>query len=387
MSTRRARVARRFGPDAIRTPANAITFARLLFTIPVLMMILGDDPGAGSWNTFTGWLVLWVTDGIDGWFARRDGTTRSGAFLDPLADKILVLGGFVALGIRGDIAWLPVAIIAGREAIVSLYRTLEGRRGVSVPARRLGKWKANVQFVAVALVLFPPTSDLGWLHDTALWAAVAFTVVSGLDLFQAARRPGGACAVRCDVLAIGTELLLGQIVDTNSAWIGEQLATAGIDTYDHRKVGDNLARMVAALRDLLVEADAVIVCGGLGPTPDDVTREAIAEVMGVELERHEDLVEQIAAHVRRARPRHAGQQPAPGRRPGRRRRDPEPDRHRAGPAVRDPGPTARSPTARRRSCTRCRACPYEMQQMVTDFVLPDLLERSGEQLGRSCRGR
>src|SRR3954466_1167553 len=112
-------------------------------------------------------------------------------------------------------------------------------------------------------------------------------------------RPRPACGrarrMRCDVLAIGTELLLGQIVDTNSAWIGEQLAAAGIDTYDHRKVGDNLPRIVTALRDLLRDSDAVIVCGGLGPTPDDVTREAIAEVMGVELERREDLIEEIRA--------------------------------------------------------------------------------------------
>src|SRR3954451_22361967 len=99
--------------------------------------------------------------------------------------------------------------------------------------------------------------------------------------------------MRCDVLAIGTELLLGQIVDTNSSWIGEQLAEAGIDTYDHRKIGDNLARMVGALGSLLEEADAVIVCGGIGPTPYDVTREMIAEVMGVELERREDLIEEI----------------------------------------------------------------------------------------------
>ena len=81
--------------------------------------------------------------------------------------------------------------------------------------------------------------------------------------------------MRCDVLAIGTELLLGQIVDTNSAWIGEHLADAGIDTCEHRKVGDNLGRMVQCLRELLERADAVIVCGGLGPTPDDVTREAM----------------------------------------------------------------------------------------------------------------
>ena len=70
--------------------------------------------------------------------------------------------------------------------------------------------------------------------------------------------------MRCDVLAIGTELLLGQIVDTNSAWVGEQLAAAGIDTYDHRKVGDNLPRMVTALRDLLRESDAVIVWADWG---------------------------------------------------------------------------------------------------------------------------
>jgi CDP-diacylglycerol--glycerol-3-phosphate 3-phosphatidyltransferase len=181
-------VSRRFGPDAIRTTANAITIARLLFTIPVLMLILGNDRGADSWATFTGWLVLWITDGVDGWFARRDGTTRSGAFLDPLADKILVLGGFFALAIRGDVGWWPVAIIAAREFLISMYRVLEGRRGVSMPARRLGKWKANVQFLAISLVLFPPTSDTAWVHDVALWAAVVITVVSGYDLIRAARR-------------------------------------------------------------------------------------------------------------------------------------------------------------------------------------------------------
>src|SRR6185312_6281969 len=101
-------------------------------------------------------------------------------------------------------------------------------------------------------------------------------------------------AIRCEVLAIGTELLLGQIVDTNSAWIGEQLAASGVDSYEHRVIGDNQARIVAAMRDLLSRSDALIVCGGLGPTQDDVTREAIAEVMGVPLERRDDLAEQIA---------------------------------------------------------------------------------------------
>jgi nicotinamide-nucleotide amidase len=89
--------------------------------------------------------------------------------------------------------------------------------------------------------------------------------------------------VRCDVVAIGSELLLGQIVDTNSAWIGGRLALAGIDSLFQVKVGDNHARIVAALRDTLAGADAVICCGGLGPTQDDITREALAEVMGAEL--------------------------------------------------------------------------------------------------------
>jgi len=88
-------------------------------------------------------------------------------------------------------------------------------------------------------------------------------------------------------VAVGTELLLGQIVDTNSSWIGEQLALAGIDSHFQTKVGDNLGRITAALELALDRSDAVIVCGGLGPTPDDITREAIAAVMGVELRRDE----------------------------------------------------------------------------------------------------
>jgi CDP-diacylglycerol--glycerol-3-phosphate 3-phosphatidyltransferase len=179
--------ARRFGETAIKTPANVVTFMRLLFAVPVLVWIL--DQHDGNWGTFVGWLVLAVTDGLDGWLARRDGTTRSGAFLDPLADKILVTGAFVALALRGDIAWLPVIIVIAREGGVQVWRTLAGRRGVSVPARRLGKWKANVQFLAVAIVLFPPTEDVPHLYNPFLWLAVAFSVVSAFDLVLASRRP------------------------------------------------------------------------------------------------------------------------------------------------------------------------------------------------------
>jgi CDP-diacylglycerol--glycerol-3-phosphate 3-phosphatidyltransferase len=179
--------ARRFGETAIKTPANAVTVMRLLFAIPVLVWIL--DQHDASWGTFAGWFFLSVTDGLDGWLARRDGTTRSGAFLDPLADKILVTGGFVALAIHGDIAWLPVLIIAAREGGVSVWRSLAGRRGISVPARQLGKWKASAQFFAVGIVLFPPTEDLPHLYNAFVWLAVALSVISALDLILAARRP------------------------------------------------------------------------------------------------------------------------------------------------------------------------------------------------------
>jgi nicotinamide-nucleotide amidase len=101
--------------------------------------------------------------------------------------------------------------------------------------------------------------------------------------------------VRVEIVAIGTELLLGQIADTNSAWLGEHLAAAGIDSHFHQAVGDNHQRILLALRTALARSDAVIVCGGLGPTQDDITREAIAEVMGSSLERRQDIVEVIRA--------------------------------------------------------------------------------------------
>jgi nicotinamide-nucleotide amidase len=101
--------------------------------------------------------------------------------------------------------------------------------------------------------------------------------------------------VRVEVVAVGSELLLGQIVDTNSSWIGQRLAAAGIDSHFQTKVGDNLGRIVLALRSALARSDAVIVCGGLGPTQDDITREAIATVMNVALQRDPDVLARIEA--------------------------------------------------------------------------------------------
>lgn len=95
--------------------------------------------------------------------------------------------------------------------------------------------------------------------------------------------------MRCDVVAVGTELLLGQIDDTNSAWIGQQLAANGLTSLLQVKVGDNVERIATVLRERLAEADAVVVTGGLGPTHDDLTRDAVAAVMGVSLEPDEEV--------------------------------------------------------------------------------------------------
>lgn len=172
-------------PDAIATWANAITVGRIL-AAPVLFAMIPDE--GGSWPALLVWFVLSATDMLDGWLARRHGATRSGAFLDPLADKVLVLGAMFIL-VANDVFWLvPVALIAVREIGISLYRAVAGIGGVSVPAKRLAKLKTLVQQVAVALALAPPTHDIRWLANTALWAAVVLTLVTGWQYLSAARR-------------------------------------------------------------------------------------------------------------------------------------------------------------------------------------------------------
>ncbi len=88
---------------------------------------------------------------------------------------------------------------------------------------------------------------------------------------------------------MGTELLLGQIPNTNAQWISQRLAEVGVDVLHHQVVGDNLPRIVEALRESLDRADVVIVTGGLGPTGDDLTRDAFAEVLGVAMVRHPEI--------------------------------------------------------------------------------------------------
>jgi nicotinamide-nucleotide amidase len=178
--------------------------------------------------------------------------------------------------------------------------------------------------------------------------------------------------MRVEVLAVGTELLLGQVADTNSSWIGEQLAAAGLDCLYQAKVGDNRARIKLAIESALDRCDALIVCGGLGPTVDDITRDVIADVMGVQLVRDQGLADTIESmFVARGRAMSANnlrQADVP-----------------AGATI----IAQRLGTAPGLICPlsvggadrviyALPGVPYEMQEMLTRAVLPDLLARSGE---------
>ena len=174
--------------------------------------------------------------------------------------------------------------------------------------------------------------------------------------------------MKCNVVAVGTELLLGQIVDTNSSYIGEQLAAVGIESHLQLKVGDNLARVVAAIRLALQDADAVIICGGLGPTHDDLTREALAEIMGVPLEHNEQIAALIAdLFAKRNRymaPNNLQQAQVP-----------------RGATIieqtRGTAPGLMCPVGEK-VMYAMPGVPHEMHDMLARAVLPDLLRRSGE---------
>ena len=174
--------------------------------------------------------------------------------------------------------------------------------------------------------------------------------------------------MRCEIVAIGTELLLGQIVDTNSSWIGEQLALIGIDSHFQTKVGDNFDRMEFSMRQGLQRSDALICCGGLGPTQDDITRDVIAHIMGVKLVRDESIVEKIR-HMFESRGRRMTD--------NNRRQGDIPAGATVIPKMPGTAPGLCCPVGDK-VIYAVPGVPYEMHEMMHAFILPDLQERSGE---------
>jgi nicotinamide-nucleotide amidase len=174
--------------------------------------------------------------------------------------------------------------------------------------------------------------------------------------------------MRCNVVAVGTELLLGQIIDTNSSYIGEQLAAVGIASHLQLKVGDNLDRVVEAFTIALKDADAIIVCGGLGPTHDDLTRDAIARVMGVELLQNDS----VAAVIEEMFARRGRQMSANNLRQAM-----VPVGARIIEQTRGTAPGLMCPVGDK-MIYAVPGVPHEMHDMLARAVLPDLLARSGE---------
>jgi len=177
--------------------------------------------------------------------------------------------------------------------------------------------------------------------------------------------------MKVEVVAVGTELLLGQIVDTNSSWIGEQLALAGLDSHYQTKVGDNPARIREVLLHALGRSDAVICCGGLGPTQDDLTRDVIAEAMGSELVLDPLIADRIREMFR-----------------SRGREMPENNLRQAMVPVgattipQQPGTAPGlicpfGPPYEGKVIYAVPGVPYEMQIMVNETIIPDLVKRSG----------
>ena len=141
-----------------------------------------------SWINVVVGFVLAGSDGLDGYMARRHGTTRSGAFLDPLADKAVVLGALITLAAQGHLPWLPVVLITVREVGMQLYRSWVGRRGVSIPARNSAKLKTLVQDIAVGTCIIPPLAHQHGLQVAAIWFACALTLYTGAEYLLDGRR-------------------------------------------------------------------------------------------------------------------------------------------------------------------------------------------------------
>ena len=185
--------------SAIKTWANLVTVTRVL--VAPLMFWLIPDHRNGNWLAFGVWFVLCSSDKVDGVLARRHGATTLGAFLDPLADKILILGAMFTLVSR-DVYWIvPVAVIAVREIGISLYRTFVGSRGVSVPASRIAKLKTLTQQLSVGCAIAPLTArDTQWLWKSLLWIAVVLAVVSAAQyMWRAHARRGLRVLASSDV--------------------------------------------------------------------------------------------------------------------------------------------------------------------------------------------
>jgi CDP-diacylglycerol---glycerol-3-phosphate 3-phosphatidyltransferase len=165
---------------------NAITFGRALLA-PVVVVVLLAHPD-GSVLAAVLFVASALSDSLDGYLARAwESRSDFGAFADPIADKLLLAGGLLALVATGRLAtWIAVVILA-RELAVTALRTVWLRRGLLIPASQLGKAKATLQTIALVALALPGDPGALWVQAT-VGVAVLVTVGSGVDYFLKARR-------------------------------------------------------------------------------------------------------------------------------------------------------------------------------------------------------
>lgn len=180
-------------------------------------------------------------------------------------------------------------------------------------------------------------------------------------------------SVRAEIISVGTELLLGQIVDTNAAYLAQRLAEIGIDVYFKQTVGDNATRVEGAVQLAMSRADVILITGGLGPTEDDLTVAAVAAALGLDLV-HDEAV---AEHIRRFFE-------ARGRTPSSTvyKQASIPRGARAIPNERGTAPGVH---LEHRGCSffLMPGVPYEMKGMMEHYVLPALRDQMGTTVIRS----
>jgi CDP-diacylglycerol--glycerol-3-phosphate 3-phosphatidyltransferase len=165
---------------------NALTLFRI-FLVPFLVVVLLTKFAGREFVGLGIFLVAAITDFLDGWLARRrNQTTRLGALLDPIADKLLMSAAFISL-VEMDPSHVPawmVVIVIGREFAVSGLRSIAAQQGVTIAASPLGKGKMVSQVIAISLLILG--YELGQFRvvgTVALWAVMLFALASGVDYF------------------------------------------------------------------------------------------------------------------------------------------------------------------------------------------------------------
>jgi CDP-diacylglycerol--glycerol-3-phosphate 3-phosphatidyltransferase len=187
---------KRFGQNAVATPANFVTLTRILVAIPTLALIRHDG---SSWATVGLWFAITSTDSLDGWLARRDGATRSGAFLDPVADKLMVAVTLFLLVESHPEGWSSIvmavtaAVIVGREISISALREWMAEVGMraTVKVAFIGKLKTVMQIVALVVLIVQHEKEatalrLYHIGEALLVIAGVLTIWSGLYYLHAA---------------------------------------------------------------------------------------------------------------------------------------------------------------------------------------------------------